>query len=388
MRIESLLIHGGIDGDERTGAVNVPIYQTSTYKQPSFGVNTGYEYSRTGNPTREGVEKLIADLEGGVGGLAFASGMAATTAVLTLFKSGDKILISDNLYGGTFRVLDKVFKNFGIQYEIVDTSNINDVKNVLESLKIDGSIKGIFIETPTNPLMDITDIKEIVKLAKEYGALTIDDNTFMTPYLQKPLELGADIVVHSATKYLGGHSDLVAGLVVVKEQELWDKLHFIQNATGGVLAPFDSFLLIRGIKTLGVRMDRHNDNAMKIAHYLKENKNVLHVYYPGLEQHPGHETQKAQAKGFGGVISFVLDEKVDYKKFLTSLELVTFGESLGGVESLICHPASMTHGSIPYEIRQRVGIVDNLIRLSVGIENVEDLIDDLDNAFGKGEDKK
>jgi cysteine-S-conjugate beta-lyase len=388
MRIESLLIHGGIDGDERTGAVNVPIYQTSTYKQPSFGVNTGYEYSRTGNPTREGVEKLIADLEGGVGGLAFASGMAATTAVLTLFKSGDKILISDNLYGGTFRVLDKVFKNFGIQYEIVDTSNINDVKNVLESLKIDGSIKGIFIETPTNPLMDITDIKEIVKLAKEYGALTIVDNTFMTPYLQKPLELGADIVVHSATKYLGGHSDLVAGLVVVKERELWDKLHFIQNATGGVLAPFDSFLLIRGIKTLGVRMDRHNDNAMKIAHYLKENKNVLHVYYPGLEQHPGHETQKAQAKGFGGVISFVLDEKVDYKKFLTSLELVTFGESLGGVESLICHPASMTHGSIPYEIRQRVGIVDNLIRLSVGIENVEDLINDLHNAFGKGEDKE
>jgi cysteine-S-conjugate beta-lyase len=381
MKIESLLIHGGIDGDERTGAVNVPIYQTSTYKQPSFGVNTGYEYSRTGNPTREGVEKLIADLEGGAGGLAFASGMAATTAVITLFKSGDKILISDNLYGGTFRVLDKIFKNFGIQYEIVDTSDVNNVKSVLEALKIEGNVKGIFIETPTNPLMDITDIKEIAKLAKEYGALTIVDNTFMTPYLQKPLELGADIVVHSATKYLGGHSDLVAGLVVVKEQALWDKLHFIQNATGGVLAPFDSFLLIRGIKTLGVRMDRHNENAMKIANFLNGNKKVLKVYYPGLELHPGHETQKAQAKGFGGVISFVLDEKVDYKKFLTSLKLVTFGESLGGVESLICHPASMTHGSIPYEIRQSVGIVDNLIRLSVGIENVEDLIEDLNNAF-------
>jgi cysteine-S-conjugate beta-lyase len=381
MKIESLLIHGGIDGDERTGAINVPIYQTSTYKQPSFGVNTGYEYSRTGNPTREGVEKLIADLEGGAGGLAFASGMAATTAVITLFKSGDKILISDNLYGGTFRVLDKIFKNFGIQYEIVDTSDVNNVKSVLEALKIEGNVKGIFIETPTNPLMDITDIKEIAKLAKEYGALTIVDNTFMTPYLQKPLELGADIVVHSATKYLGGHSDLVAGLVVVKEQALWDKLHFIQNATGGVLAPFDSFLLIRGIKTLGVRMDRHNENAMKIANFLNGNKKVLKVYYPGLELHPGHETQKAQAKGFGGVISFVLDEKVDYKKFLTSLKLVTFGESLGGVESLICHPASMTHGSIPYEIRQSVGIVDNLIRLSVGIENVEDLIEDLNNAF-------
>lgn len=384
MRIESLLIHGGIDGDERTGAVNVPIYQTSTYKQPSFGVNTGYEYSRTGNPTREGVEKLIADLEGGIEGLAFASGMAATTAVLTLFKSGDKVLISDNLYGGTFRVLDKVFKNFGIQYQIVDTSNLADVKNVLEAQKIDGSVKGIFIETPTNPLMDITDIKEVSKLAKEYGVLTIVDNTFMTPYLQKPLELGADIVIHSATKYLGGHSDLVAGLVVVKEQALWDKLHFIQNATGGVLAPFDSFLLIRGIKTLGVRMDRHNENAMKIANFLKKSENVLEVYYPGLEQHPGHETQKAQAKGFGGVISFILGEGIDYKKFLTSLELVTFGESLGGVESLICHPASMTHGSIPYEIRQSVGIVDNLIRLSVGIENVEDLIEDLNKAFKEG----
>jgi cystathionine beta-lyase len=383
MRIESLLIHGGIDGDERTGAVNVPIYQTSTYKQPSFGVNTGYEYSRTGNPTREGVEKLIADLEGGVGGLAFASGMAATTAVLTLFKSGDKVLISDNLYGGTFRVLDKVFKNFNIHYEIVDTSNLADVKSALDALKSEDSVKGIFVETPTNPLMDITDIKEIAKLAKEYGVLTIVDNTFMTPYLQKPLELGADIVVHSATKYLGGHSDLVAGLVVVKEKALWDKLQFIQNATGGVLAPFDSFLLIRGIKTLGVRMDRHNENAMKIATYLMENENVLKVYYPGLEQHPGHETHKAQAKGFGGIISFVLDEKVDYKKFLTSLDLVTFGESLGGVESLICHPASMTHGSIPYELRQNVGIVDNLIRLSVGIENVEDLINDLDNAFGR-----
>lgn len=384
MRIESLLIHGGIDGDERTGAVNVPIYQTSTYKQPSFGVNTGYEYSRTGNPTREGVEKLIADLEGGVGGLAFASGMAATTAVLTLFKSGDKVLISDNLYGGTFRVLDKVFKNFNINYEIVDTSNLADVNNALDALKLEGSVKGIFIETPTNPLMDITDIKEVAKLAKKYGVLTIVDNTFMTPYLQKPLELGADIVVHSATKYLGGHSDLVAGLLVVKEQALWDKLHFIQNATGGVLAPFDSFLLIRGIKTLGVRMDRHNENAMKVANYLKENENVLNVYYPGLEQHPGHVIQKAQAKGFGGVISFVLDEKADYKKFLTSLDLVTFGESLGGVESLICHPASMTHGSIPYELRQNVGIVDNLIRLSVGIENVEDLIADLDNAFRRG----
>lgn len=381
MKTETLLIHGGIDGDERTGAVNVPIYQTSTYKQAAFGVNSGYEYSRTGNPTREGIEKLIAELEGGIGGLAFASGMAATTAVLTLFKSGDKIIIPDNLYGGTFRVLDKVFKGFGISYQIVDTSNIAEVRGALET---EDDVKAIFIETPTNPLMDITDIKEISKLAKEYDILTIVDNTFMTPYLQKPLELGADIVVHSATKYLGGHSDLIAGLVVVKEQELWDKLHFIQNATGGVLAPFDSFLLIRGIKTLGVRMDRHNENAMKIANYLKSNENVQRLYYPGLDEHPGHEIQKAQAKGFGGMISFVLDEKIDYKRFLTSLKLVTFGESLGGVESLICHPASMTHGSIPYEIRQSVGIADNLVRLSVGIENVEDIIEDLNHAFREG----
>jgi cystathionine beta-lyase len=384
MKIESLLIHGGIDGDERTGAVNVPIYQTSTYRQPSFGVNSGYEYSRTGNPTREGIEKLIADLEGGIGGLAFASGMAATTAVLTLFQSGDKIIISDNLYGGTFRVLDKVFKSFGIGYQIVDTSNISEVRRTLEELKSEGSVKAIFLETPTNPLMDITDIRVISELAKEYNLLTIVDNTFMTPYLQKPLELGADIVVHSATKYLGGHSDLIAGLVVVKEQELWDKLHFIQNATGGVLAPFDSFLLIRGIKTLGVRMDRHNENAMKIADYLLNNENVQKIYYPGLEQHPGHEIQKSQAKGFGGMISFVLDESIDYKKFLASLKLITFGESLGGVESLICHPASMTHGSIPYEIRQSVGIVDYLVRLSIGIENTEDLIEDLNNAFKEG----
>lgn len=381
MKIESLLIHGGIDGDERTGAVNVPIYQTSTYKQPSFGVHTGYEYSRTGNPTREGVEKLIADLEGGIGGLAFGSGMAATTAVLTLFKQGDKILISDNLYGGTFRVLDKVFKNFGIDYEIVDTSDIEEVKAVLEAARETDSVKAIFIETPTNPLMDITDIKAVAELAKSYGLLTIVDNTFMTPYLQRPLQLGADIVVHSATKYLGGHSDLVAGLVIVKEQALWDKLHFIQNATGGVLAPFDSFLLIRGIKTLGVRMDRHNQNAMKIAKYLSQHESIKEIFYPGLENHPGHETHKAQAKGFGGIISFVLDEKIDYKRFVTSLRLVTFGESLGGVESLICHPASMTHGSIPYEIRQKVGIVDNLIRLSVGIENVDDLIEDINSAM-------
>ncbi len=376
MKIESLLIHGGIDGDEKTGAVNVPIYQTSTYKQPSFGVNKGYEYSRTGNPTREALEKLVSDLEEGYRGFGFASGMAATTAVLSLFNSGDTIVISNNLYGGTFRVIDKVFNNFGIKYKLVDTSNLEDIKK-----SIDESVKALFIETPTNPLMDITDIEAVSNIAKEKGIYTIIDNTFMTPYFQKPIKLGADIVIHSATKYLGGHSDTVSGVAVVNSEELAERLHFIQNSTGGVLAPFDSFMLIKGIKTLAVRMDRHNENAQIIAEFLNSREEVEKVYYPGLKDHPGHEIQKKQAKGYGGVISFVIKEGYDYKKFFESLEIITFAESLGGVESLTCHPASMTHAAIPYDIRQEVGIVDNLIRISIGIENVEDLINDIENAL-------
>lgn len=376
MKIQSLVIHGGVEGDERTGSVNVPIYQTSTYKQPSFGVNKGYEYSRTGNPTREALEKLIADLENGNFGLAFGSGMAAITAVLSLFKSDDKIIIPNNLYGGTFRVIDKVFKNFNLKYDILDISNIDKIKESLES-----GAKAVYIETPTNPLMDIADIQKVSNLAKEYGAISIVDNTFLTPYLQRPLELGADIVLHSATKYLGGHSDVVAGLVVTRDKELADRLYFIQNSTGGVLGPFDSFLLIKGIKTLAVRMDRHNSNAEKLVQYLQNNIYVEKIYYPGLEDNPGYEVQKKQASGNGGVISFVVSKKIDYKKLLGSLNLISFAESLGGVESLICHPASMTHAAIPYEIRQEVGIVDELIRLSVGIEDAEDIIQDLDNAL-------
>jgi len=381
MKIESLLVHGAVDGDEATGSVNVPIYQTSTYKQEELGKNKGYEYSRTGNPTREALEKTIALLESGVGGLAFSSGMAAITAILSSFSSGDKIIIPSNLYGGTFRVIDKVFKNFNIQYEIIDFSRLSDVKRILENGKNATRIKAVLIETPTNPLMDITDIKEVSKLAKEHGALTIVDNTFMSPYLQRPLEFGADIVVHSATKYLGGHSNVVAGLIAVNNKELWDKLQFIQNSTGGVLGPFDSFILLQGIKTLGVRMDRHNENAAEIAKFLSESEYVTKLYYPGLKESKGYEIHKKQASGFGGVISFVINEKIDYKKFLSSLKLITLGESLGGVESLICHPSSMTHAAIPYKIRQEVGIVDNLVRLSVGIENIEDLLEDLNNAF-------
>lgn len=378
MDIESLLIHGGVDGDKTTGAVNVPIYQTSTYRQSELGVNSGYEYSRTGNPTRYALEKLISDLEGGYAGFAFASGMAAITAALMLFKSGDKVLISDNVYGGSFRVLDKVFKNFNLEYELVNTSNEKLVEE-----KITGNVKAIFIETPTNPLMTITDIKKITGIAKNHGILTIVDNTFMTPYLQKPIELGADIVVHSATKYLGGHSDLVAGLAVVNSKELSEKLHFIQNSTGGVLNPFDSWLLIRGIKTLSVRMDRHIENASYLAEFLKNHPSVEKVYYPGLEDHPGYEIHKKQANGAGAIISFVLKEGFNIKEFFKGVELITLGESLGGVESLISHPATMTHASIPAEIRQKVGIVDNLIRFSVGIENKKDLVKDIEKALNK-----
>ena len=380
MKIESLLVHGGIDGDEFTGAVNVPIYQTSTYKQAGLG-DYKYEYSRTGNPTREALEKTIATLENGVGGLAFGSGMAAITAVLSLFKSGDKIIIPNNLYCGTFRFVDKLFKNFNINYEIVDISRLSEVREVLEDNKNNTPIKAILIETPTNPLMDITDIEEVSILAKEFGALTVVDNTFMSPYLQRPLDFGADVVVHSATKYLGGHSNVVAGLIVVNDQELLEKLHFIQNSTGGVLGPFDSFILLQGIKTLGVRLDRHNENASFLAEFLLNSNYVSKIYYPGLKDSKGYEIQKKQASGFGGMISFAVADNVDYKKFVKSLKLITLAESLGGVESLICHPATMTHAAIPYEIRQKVGIVDNLLRLSVGIENVDDLIDDLNNAF-------
>ena len=378
LAIESLLIHGGIDGDKTTGAVNVPIYQTSTYKQSELGVNTGWEYSRTGNPTRAALEALIADLEGGKYGLAFASGLAAIHTVLSLFRSGDRLLVSDNIYGGTFRILDNVFKPLGIEYQIVDTSD-----NAAVEAAIDDTVKAIYIETPANPLLTVTDIAAVSAIAKKHGKLLIVDNTFLTPYLQRPIEFGADIVIHSGTKYLGGHSDTISGLVVVNDKEIADRLYYLQNAIGGVLSPFDSFLIIRGIKTLGVRMDRHVDNAVKIANWLVDSGYALKVNYPGLESDPGYEVQKKQAKAPGAMISFVLKDKYDYKAFFRNLELITLAESLGGVESLVCHPASMTHASIPADIRAQVGIVDELIRLSVGIESADDLIADLKQAIEK-----
>ncbi len=375
-QIESAVIHGGIYGDERTGAVNVPIYQTSTYEQDSLGHHRGYEYSRTGNPTREALEALIAELEGGKAGFAFASGMAAITAVLSLFHSGDKIIISSNVYGGTFRVLDKVFRNFGISYAIEDTTDLDSLDK-----KITEDIKAIFVESPANPLMTITDLKGIATLARKHKIYSIVDNTFMTPYLQRPIELGIDIVVHSATKYLGGHSDLVAGLVVVSSEELAKRLALIQNATGGILQPFDSFLLIRGIKTLSVRMDRHVENAEAAARFLQQHEAVKKVYYPGLPDSQGYEVNKAQAKNGGAMISFELNPGYSTEKFFSSLKLIALAESLGGVESLVCHPSSMTHASIPYNIRKEMGITDGLIRLSIGIEHKDDLLKDLDSAF-------
>ena len=370
------LIHGGIEGDVHTGAVNVPIYQTATYRQEIPGVHKGYEYSRTGNPTREAVESLIAELESGTHGFAFASGLAAITAVLSLFEKGDKLILSDNVYGGTFRLLNRVFQNFGITFELVDTSDVEKIRKA-----VDENVKAVYIETPTNPLLEITDIQAVAELAKEHNLLTIVDNTFYTPYLQRPLELGADIVLHSATKYLGGHSDLIAGLVVVKEEKLAERLGFLQNATGGILAPFEAFLLLRGIKTLGVRLDRHVENAEKVAEYLIGHSEVKKVYYPGLKSHPGYEINQRQAKNGGAMISFELNEGHDTNAFFRALNVITLAESLGGVESLTCHPASMTHAAIPKEIRDKVGITEGLIRLSIGIEDVDDLIKDLEQAI-------
>lgn len=380
IKLDSLLIHGGVDGDEKTGAVAVPVYQTSTYKQDGLGKTRGWEYSRTGNPTRDALEKLIAELEQGEYGFAFASGLAAINTVLSLFKTDDKLIVSDNIYGGTFRILENVFKNFGIRYEMVNTADIPSVERAITD-----DVRAIYVESPANPLLTVTDIKAVSEIAHKHGKLLIVDNTFLTPYLQRPLTLGADIVVHSGTKYLGGHSDTVSGLAAVKDKSIADRLYYLQNAIGGVLAPWDSFLVLRGIKTLGVRMERHVKNAQKIARWLESSGFADRVYYPGLESDPGYEIQNRQADGPGAMISFVLNEKYDYKKFFEKLRLITLAESLGGVESLVCHPASMTHAAISPEIRRKVGILDELIRLSVGIESADDLIQDIEQAVKASE---
>ncbi|MEK5216779.1 bifunctional cystathionine gamma-lyase/homocysteine desulfhydrase [Psychrobacillus sp. FSL H8-0487] len=376
MRAKTKLIHAGIVGDEATGAVSTPIYQVSTYKQEAVGKFKGYEYSRTGNPTRHALEVLISELEGGVAGFAFASGMAATSSVMMLFSKGDHVILTDDVYGGTFRVISKVLNRFGIEATFVDTGNLSNVEAAIQE-----NTKAIFLETPTNPLLKITDIEAISKFAKEKGLLTIVDNTFMTPYFQQPISLGADIVVHSATKYLGGHSDVVAGLVVVNSDQLATDLHFVQNSVGAVLGPQDSWLLMRGIKTLGIRMEEHNVNAQRIAEFLNNHEAVSNVFYPGLATHPGHNLMKKQSTGFGGMISFDVGSGEKADELLAKLRYFTLAESLGAVESLISVPARMTHASIPSERRAELGITDGLVRISVGIEDVEDLLEDLTQAL-------
>lgn len=376
MKLKTKLIHGGIDGDPLTGAVSVPIYQVSTYKQEEVGKHRGYEYSRTGNPTRHALEELIKELENGHAGFAFASGMAAITAVVMLFRAGDHVIITDDVYGGTYRVMTKVLNHLGIESTFIDTSNIENIKSEMRP-----NTKAIYVETPTNPLLKITDINLVAQLAKEQNLYFIVDNTFNTPYWQNPIDQGADIVIHSATKYIGGHSDVVAGLVVVNSEKLANDLHFIQNSTGGVLGPQDSWLLIRGIKTLGIRMEEHEQNTAKIIQFLLNHPQVNKIYYPGLENHPGHDIAKKQARGFGGMVSFDVGDAEKAANILKRVKYFTLAESLGAVESLISMPAKMTHASIPAERRAELGITDSLIRISVGLEDADDLIADLEQVL-------
>lgn len=377
MRFNTKLIHAGFDTDPATGAVTVPIYQVSTYRQEAVGQHKGYEYSRTGNPTRAALEALMAELEGGVRGLGFASGLAALSTILMLFDAGDHLIIGDDVYGGTFRLQDKIFRRFGLEATYVDTSSAANVEAALRP-----NTKALLIETPTNPLLKITDLSVMGQIARQHGLLFIVDNTFMTPYWQRPLEHGADIVWHSATKYLGGHSDVVAGVAVTRDAALGERLAFLQNAAGGVPGPQDCFLLVRGIKTLAVRMKEHEANARKIVEWLGSQAAVKRVYYPGLESHPGHETHTRQAGGFGGMISFDVGSGDLADHMLRRVKLFTLAESLGAVESLIEIPARMTHASIPAERRNELGVTDGLIRISVGIEDADDLIADLAQALG------
>lgn len=376
MHLSTKLIHGGISEDPLTGAVSVPIYQTSTYRQQKLGQPGDFEYSRSGNPTRLALEELIAELEGGVKGFAFGSGLAAIHATLSLFHPGDHLLLGDDVYGGTFRLLEKVFKPLGLSYTMVDSREQSQLEAALTE-----HTKALYLESPSNPLLKIVDLEKSSAWAKEHNLITIVDNTFATPYLQQPLELGADIVLHSGTKYLGGHSDLVAGLATTNDEVLAEKIGFYQNSIGGVLGPQDSWLLQRGIKTLAVRMEAHQKNAEIIADYLANHSAVAKVYYPGLSDHPGHEVAAKQMSGYGGMVAFELVNERKVAAFVESLQVITLAESLGGVESLIEVPAVMTHASIPKEKREASGIKNGLIRLSVGIEDIADLKNDLEQAF-------
>ncbi|PTM08240.1 MAG: cystathionine gamma-synthase [Bacteroidetes bacterium] len=379
MKFNTKTIHGGQEHDKAYGAVMSPIYQTSTYAQSTPGGHKGYEYSRTHNPTRHALENAFASIENGEFGLAFGSGLAAIDAVIKLLQSGDEVISTNDLYGGTYRLFTKIYEAFGIKFHFIGMENVSKIEAFVNE-----NTKLIWVETPTNPMLNIIDIKAVSTVAKKHNILLAVDNTFATPYLQRPLDLGADIVMHSATKYLGGHSDVIMGALAVKDKELADRLYFIQNASGAICGPQDSFLVLRGIKTLHVRMQRHCENGRAVSEYLQKHPKIENVYWPGFESHPNHDIAKSQMDDFGGMLSFTTKGN-DYAasvKIVETLKIFTLAESLGGVESLSGHPASMTHASIPKEEREKTGVVDSLIRLSVGIEDIDDLINDLKEALG------
>ncbi|WPO81875.1 cystathionine gamma-synthase [Chryseobacterium sp. JJR-5R] len=378
MNFNTKVIHGGQHHEPATGSVNVPVFLTSTFAQTSPGVHSGYEYSRAANPTRQALEDSLASIENGARGLAFGSGLAAIDCVLKLLNPGDEVVAVDDLYGGTYRMFTRLFEKYQLKFTFVNFDDVSKIADVITD-----KTKLIWVETPTNPLMKLVDIKAVVEIAKGKDILVAVDNTFATPYLQRPIDMGADIVMHSATKYLGGHSDVIAGALIAKDAELGEKLHFIQFASGGILGPHDSYLVLRGIKTLALRVQRHSENGMAVARYLESHPSVDKVIYPGLESHPQYELAKAQMKDFGGMVSFTFKsgKQEDAVKFLEQVKVFTLAESLGGVESLANHPALMTHASIPAEKRAELGITDDLVRLSVGIEDAEDLIADLEKAF-------
>ncbi|HLG31194.1 MAG TPA: cystathionine gamma-synthase [Candidatus Brocadiales bacterium] len=376
-RFETRAIHAGCEPDSGTGAIMTPIFQTSTYVQESPGKHKGYDYSRTHNPTRTALEKNIASLEEGKYGLAFSSGMSAISTITQMLNAGDHIICSDDVYGGTFRLFDKVLKKFNLEFDFIDLTSLQSLERYIKN-----TTKLVWLESPSNPLLKLIDIEATARTAKSHGIITVVDNTFATPFFQKPLKLGADIVMHSTTKYLNGHSDVIGGALVMNDQELYTKLQFLQNAAGGVPGPFDCFLVLRGIKTLAIRMERHAENALKIAQFLENHPKVRKVIYPGLSSHPQHDLAKRQMTGFGGIVTFFIKGGLEVaRKFLERVKVFSLAESLGGVESLIEHPAIMTHASLPKEVREKIGISDELIRVSVGIENVDDLIDDLKQAI-------
>lgn len=376
MEFTTRCIHGAVDNTQVTGAVSIPIYQSATFAHPAVGQSTGYDYSRLQNPTREHLEKIIANLEEGIDALAFSTGMAAITALMELFSPGDHIIASEDLYGGTVRLFDNINKKNGLTFDYLDTADIKKLRSLIRK-----ETKAIYIETPTNPMMQVTDIKAVTDLAKEFGLLVIVDNTFLTPYFQRPLTLGADIVIHSGTKYLSGHNDTLSGFLVTNREDLLEKLRFIYKTTGACLSPFDSWLLIRGIKTLAIRMERQEQSALKVADFLSSQKKIKKVYYIGLADHPSYEISQKQATGFGSMISFEVDSEATARQVLEKVSLILFAESLGGTETLITYPMVQTHADVPIEDRLSRGINERLLRMSVGLEDVNDLIRDLENAL-------